>query len=277
MDTHSTKVSKTLLTFIGYNGRSRFWNEFTQLLDPHYTTIVGDHYYWLKTGHGRLFWRARTILTEEPYIIEWIQSMGENDVFYDIGANVGIYTLLGATHADHTYAFEPVFQNLSVLEENIVRNNLEDMVTIVPIALDKTQRVVKIKHRSLGASEANQLFDVRSDGTFNYEVNRKELSRDDIRYQLRHLTQSADELQKAYKLRMPTYLKVDVDGCEDEVFQGLSAILSEGTIKTIYYEENSNNQRYIYERYLRQLGFKIDHIVPVGNQLSSSTNIIVSR
>ena len=149
------RIAKFVISFLGYNGQSRFWNEFTQLLDPHYIALVGDHKYWLKTGHGRLFWRARTVLTEEPYIIEWLQSMDESDVFYDIGANVGIYTLLGATKADHTYAFEPVFQNLSVLEENIVRNRLEDTVTIIPIALDRKQRVVKIRHRSLGASEAN--------------------------------------------------------------------------------------------------------------------------
>jgi len=37
--------------------------------------------------------RVRTIYTKEPETIEWIKSFSKSDVFLDVGANIGIYSL----------------------------------------------------------------------------------------------------------------------------------------------------------------------------------------
>jgi hypothetical protein len=51
-----------------------------------------------ETEHGKILfycpgvipeWRARTLLTKEPETIQWINSFRDNDVMWDIGANVG--------------------------------------------------------------------------------------------------------------------------------------------------------------------------------------------
>ena len=43
---------------------------------------------------GRIpLFRAETFKTKEPETIEWIDSFKKNSVFWDIGANVGIYSL----------------------------------------------------------------------------------------------------------------------------------------------------------------------------------------
>src|SRR6185437_11707673 len=58
-------------------------------------------------------------------------------VIYDIGANVGIYTLLGATlvgGCGHVVAFEPLPRNLRLLHRHIELNNLQN-VTIVEKAV----------------------------------------------------------------------------------------------------------------------------------------------
>jgi hypothetical protein len=38
-------------------------------------------------------WRASTILTKEPHTIDWLDSLTDADVLYDIGANIGIYSV----------------------------------------------------------------------------------------------------------------------------------------------------------------------------------------
>ncbi|MEM1690719.1 MAG: FkbM family methyltransferase [Thermofilaceae archaeon] len=53
------------------------------------------------------------------------------DVFVDVGANVGYYTLLAARKGCKVIAVEPVPQTLAVLRINLRLNRLEDLVTIV--------------------------------------------------------------------------------------------------------------------------------------------------
>lgn len=59
-------------------------------------------------------------------------------VFVDVGAHIGYYTLLGARAvgpAGHVYAFEPAPANLALLTKNIHVNGYEDRVTIIPRAV----------------------------------------------------------------------------------------------------------------------------------------------
>ena len=71
-------------------------------------------------------WRAQTIFTKEMITIEWLNELTADDIFWDIGANVGTYTLYAAVKARcKTYAFEPESQNYSVLTANIRHNNVD--------------------------------------------------------------------------------------------------------------------------------------------------------
>ena len=51
--------------------------------------------------------RAATMLTKQPATIEWIDRFQPGSVFWDIGANVGVYTLYAALRGDtRVVAFE---------------------------------------------------------------------------------------------------------------------------------------------------------------------------
>ena len=70
----------------------------------------------------------------------WLNHIvGPGDVVYDIGANVGAYSLYAAKRLDSinpegkVYAFEPAFSNFFSLCRNIELNHLHDVV--VPFAL----------------------------------------------------------------------------------------------------------------------------------------------
>ena len=53
-------------------------------------------------------WRADSIYEKEPCTLEWIDSFAADDVLFDIGANVGMYTIwAAATRGCRVFAFEP--------------------------------------------------------------------------------------------------------------------------------------------------------------------------
>src|SRR5678815_6110374 len=82
--------------------------------------------------------RAQTLLTKEPGTIAWLEKhLRPDDVFYDIGANIGCYTLFAASRitTGHVYAFEPNVVNARSLMRNVEVNKLEARVTVVTVAL----------------------------------------------------------------------------------------------------------------------------------------------
>src|SRR5215467_14181444 len=57
-------------------------------------------------------WRAQTLLAKEPETIEWIDSFADGDTFWDIGANIGIYSVYAAvSRRVRVLAFEPSAAN----------------------------------------------------------------------------------------------------------------------------------------------------------------------
>src|SRR5947208_3031679 len=57
----------------------------------------------------RLVSRAKGILSKEPDMIRWIDSFRENSVFWDIGANVGVFSLYAAAkNRASVLSFEPL-------------------------------------------------------------------------------------------------------------------------------------------------------------------------
>ena len=58
------------------------------------------------------------------------------DVFVDVGANVGLYSIYAAKKKNlQVIAFEPSVFNLELLARNLFLNDLQDHVTIAPFAL----------------------------------------------------------------------------------------------------------------------------------------------
>ena len=79
-------------------------------------------------------WRVNSLYTKEIETLEWIESFGgtKNIIFWDIGANIGLYSLYNAAINENsiTISFEPSTSNLRVLSRNIAINKLEDRIKI---------------------------------------------------------------------------------------------------------------------------------------------------
>ena len=90
---------------------------------------AGSHLIKFRTPSARALWRAETLLDKEPATIRWIDTFSPGEVLWDIGANIGIYSLYaGVVKGVEVLAFEPASFNHALLCDNIRLNGLEDRV-----------------------------------------------------------------------------------------------------------------------------------------------------
>ena len=95
-------------------------------------------------------WRAKTLLTKEPETIGWIRTFQPEDIFWDIGANVGLYSVYAAIIVGcKTYAFEPESQNFAVLNKNIYFNRLHELLVAYHIGISDQTRLTNLNLSNL--------------------------------------------------------------------------------------------------------------------------------
>src|SRR4029077_16847996 len=79
--------------------------------------------------------RAKNLMSKEEDTIRWIDDFEKRVIFWDIGANVGVYTFYAAVRKGATVlAFEPCAVNFYVLSRNIELNNFSGRVTAYCLA-----------------------------------------------------------------------------------------------------------------------------------------------
>mgnify|MGYP000383210705 CR=1 FL=1 len=81
-------------------------------------------------------YRAITFSSKEPETLDWIDSFEEGLTVWDIGANIGIYSIYAAKAKNaRVFAFEPSVFNLEFLAKNIYINGFQEKIKIFPLAL----------------------------------------------------------------------------------------------------------------------------------------------
>lgn len=213
------------------------------------TTVVPnvDLRFYLPNQH--VAWRVQTMWTKEPDTVAWISGMNEKDVFYDVGANIGLYTMLAATQGMSVFAFEPESQNYAVLIRNLAMNMPRmDKVVAFPFCISDEMRIDTLRLSSLMPGGSCHSF--ASD--LNYKREQK-----DWAYKQGTIGLPLDTLVYECGLPMPTHIKVDVDGFEDKVVDGATKILP--SVQSILLELDSANADHMRIRdRLVDMGFVTD-------------------
>ena len=174
--------------------------------------------------------RYETFASKEPETLEWISQMPEGAVLWDVGANVGLYSVYAAKKRKcKVFAFEPSVFNLELLARNIYLNDLSDSICIVPIAL--SERLGSSQMRMTTTEWGGAL------STFGQEFGWDGVViRPVFKFQTIGLTMK-DAVEKM-AIPMPDYIKMDVDGLEHYILQGGSDVLR--SIKGILIEVNDD-------------------------------------
>ena len=175
-------------------------------------------------------WRARAC-AKEPWTVEWIEtSVNQDDVFYDIGANVGVFSLIAAvkcTKKLQVVAFEPGYASFAHLCDNIVLNQCEGVITPIPLPLSDQTGIAQFKYRSREAGQSRHAL---------LEKTRIGPGDGQSRYQQPVLAMRLDDMVSTFNLPKPTHLKIDVDGAELRVLHGATEVLRHDGLRTILIE-----------------------------------------
>jgi len=175
-------------------------------------------------------YRANSFSKKEPETLEWIDGFQENSVFWDIGANVGLYTCYAVKKKEcQVIAFEPSVFNLELLARNIFSNKMTNLVTIIPLPLtDRTEpNTLNMTTTEWGGALSSFGQDYGQDG--------KDISRV---FEFRTYGFQIDSLANWIGLPLPMYLKMDVDGIEHLILSGGTKVLS--NVKSILIEINDD-------------------------------------
>jgi FkbM family methyltransferase len=187
----------------------------------------------LHTPNRICYFRHKTFSSKEPEMLEWINEYGGDGAFYDIGANIGIYSIYYAkVKSGNVYSFEPSIFNLRQLGKNISLNSLSDRVTIIPNPLSSKAGVSTFKNSDTTEGGALNAFGV------DYGHDGKKII-SQVEYSV--LGFSLDELiDQGVLVEAPALLKIDVDGIEHLILEGAKKTLSKPSCKSVFVEVNDD-------------------------------------
>lgn len=192
------------------------------------------------------------------YAYEWnvktvfLKHFKNYDVFIDIGANIGTYTIMHASKGMKTFAFEPVYENYKALTINVLLNNLERNTKLFNIGLADKETTVGFAFDPLntGASHLETL-PAEDEAAEQRSVHREiQLTRlDDIRAKM--------DIKKDEKILM----KIDVEGMEAEVLGGAKDFIQSCKELFIVMESVHSGEeklKYILDTYARFEYYPVD-------------------
>ena len=174
--------------------------------------------------------------TKEKETIEWIDGFEKNKnmIFWDIGANIGIYSIYAALKHQHiqVVSFEPSTSNLRILSRNISINNLDEKIFINQFPLSNVEnKYLTFKEEKFMEGVASHTWGENLDfeGKKFNSTNNYKIYGTSINYLLENKI-----------LQIPDYIKLDVDGIEHLILEGASKFLSNPKIKSLSIEINEN-------------------------------------
>jgi FkbM family methyltransferase len=166
---------------------------------------------------------------KEPETVRWLETqLRPGDTLYDIGANVGAYSLVAfaiTAGQAKVVAFEPGFATFTALCHNIQLNRAADAIVPLPIALSDADGLATFRYSDTDAGAALHSWQEGVPG----EAHAPQLV-------LPTMTFTLDGRIEALHLPPPTLIKLDVDGPELEVLAGADKALSRPELRGVLVE-----------------------------------------
>jgi FkbM family methyltransferase len=202
-------------------------------------------------------YRVTSFSVKEPQTLRWIDAIPSQSIVWDIGANIGLYSIYAAKKCDAlVYAFEPSIFNLEQLARNIYLNNLQDNVVIVPIAINDKggPNYFNMSSTSWGGALSTFGHDFGQDGNALKTC---------FRYQTCSIR--LDDITSHFGVPAPQYLKIDVDGIEHLILAGGRQVLQQVDQVLIEINDDFLLQSQVSEAILRESGLTLASKADLGN------------
>ena len=169
--------------------------------------------------------RVDRLLSKEPETIKWLNGFEKNSVFFDIGANIGIYSLYSAIKNENkVYAFEPHSANYKNLLDSINLNKLNNCQAFC-FAVSNKISLSHIGVKNMHEGVADNVVGSKGD----YYHGCVEI----------HL----DYLVGKKVLPQPDYIKIDVEGFEYRVYKGAMSTIQQA--KSVLIEVDQKHEHIV--------------------------------
>lgn len=189
-----------------------------------------------RTGHSYLLGNSEPAV--QRLLAEWLHP---GMVFYDLGANIGLYSLLGARMvgpAGRVFSFEPDFEVAKRLRANIARNSLSN-VTVVEAGIWSQSGEANFEGADLSSPDhGTGRFIAGGQGT-------------PIR-----CVRLDDFIQKSPP---PQVIKCDVEGAEIEVLRGAELLLKRHRPRILCETHSETNDR-VSRDLLSRAGYRVESL-----------------
>lgn len=221
----------------------------------HEATILGQPLKFVITSKDEIV-EIDGLFGEHEFLQRILDTVREDDVFFDIGANIGLVALLAARkHAGkplRAVAFEPEARNAERVRANVRANALEGQVKVEQAGVGSSPGTLKLF--LAGYIGDHSMLDQKREGAF---VEVPVVTLDDY----------------CRSNPAPKSMKIDVEGFELEVMKGARGVLSSGAVRDVFVEVHTS---YIAKagltaddihRFMGECGFKIAWQRPRGGEV----------
>ena len=213
---------------------------------------VNGSRFMVKSGETGLTGNIYAGLHEFPDMSYLLHVLRTDDLFVDVGANLGSYTILACAALDAKgCAFEPVPETFSRLNDNIRLNQIEDKVTCYQMGVGRRK----------GSIEFTSNHD-----TTNHALADGESCENTV-------VVNISTLNDILKDESPTLIKIDTEGFETEVLEGALEILKKPSLHSVIMELNESGGRYGFDEtrileIMTSHGFKTYSYDPFNRKLN---------
>jgi FkbM family methyltransferase len=237
-------------------GRFLKWQIVRRLMPyPMIYPFIGDIKLILDKGQTSAtaqYYMGLSEFEEMSFVLHFLQ---KDDLFVDIGANVGCFTLLASgVKKAFTIAVEPLPKTFEYLRNNLIINGLTEKVEALNIGLSNKNGILNFTQN---VSQNNHVAVENDTDTIKIEV------------------KTLDEILKD---RHPILLKIDVEGFEKAIIDGASATLKKEHLQVIIIELVGLGARYGFDetdihRILNNHGFLRYTYNPFNRTLVETKNL----
>jgi FkbM family methyltransferase len=173
----------------------------------------------------------RRFSSEQSELADLIEEIRSEDVLFDIGANTGLYSLFAAKRCSdaNVVSFEPYPPNVRLLKRDVERNELPN---------------VEVRSEALSDSTGTVEFAQPEQEDAGYGSGSIEVGSGDADSTVEVPSKVADELIANGEIPTPNLIKIDVEGAEPLVIDGLESALSNPDCRLVYCEVHRGDVEY---------------------------------